>query len=342
MTLDVPVIAALVAAVASLLLGVLNYSQALRLARDRGATDKELENLKTELHHIEKKQDARVEYEFEARKRLYSEIEPILYEVSHACEEIFNRVANMAQASRNGNLGALPTSWLRKDTDGYYRRSTVYRLLRPAALYQLTRRRMTQIDQRLDADITIRLELLSLLSDMITLHFRLSSETPSLQYEPYRSNPPLFQGVYSGHADNAALFLCDQFGSEQERVLTFGEFEQAWENKKGVGWDSVGILAALFDDFHPDARPVLWRVLLGTACCSYVLVELAGPDVNDVSASRVRELVNRFAEAPRSKQIFRWYGASRNEPGQVETIDTALSAIGSFIRARVGQRDLLA
>ena len=340
--MEAPVVVALIGAVVSLLLGVINSYQARRLARERVDTDRELENLKTELHHIEKRQDARVEYEFEARKRLYAEIEPILFEVSHACEEVFNRVANMAQASRNGNLGASATSWLMKGSDGYYRRSTVYRLLRTAALYQLTRRRMTQVDQRLDPNIAMRLDLLSLLSDMITLHFRLSSEPPSLQYQPYGSNPPLFQGVYSGHADNAALFLCDRFGSAEERVLTFGEFEQAWEDKKAVGWNSVGIVAALFDDFHPDGRPVLWRILLAMACSSYVLVELAGPDVSDVSVSRVRELVDRFVQSPRAQQIFGWYEATRNEPSRARTIDTELSAIGCFIRSRVGQRDLLA
>lgn len=50
---------------------------------------------------------ARRDYEYEAMKRLYTDVEPLLFQLYEALEEAQHRVASLCRTSRNGNLPQL-------------------------------------------------------------------------------------------------------------------------------------------------------------------------------------------------------------------------------------------
>ena len=74
-------IAALVGALASLIVAAI-----------APFSNRTLERLKSELADEAASKSARRDYEYEARKRLYQEIEPLLFQLHEAAEEAFYRV----------------------------------------------------------------------------------------------------------------------------------------------------------------------------------------------------------------------------------------------------------
>src|SRR5208337_2908209 len=60
------------------------------------------------------------------------------FQLFEAAEHAYFRVKSLARTSRSGNLGTGPASWI--DRAGYYLRSTVYRMLLPAAIFRLIQR----------------------------------------------------------------------------------------------------------------------------------------------------------------------------------------------------------
>ena len=67
--------------------------------------DVSLERLKNELEIKKDEQSARRDYEYEARKRLYQECEPILFQFSELSESALRRIYALARNAREGNLG---------------------------------------------------------------------------------------------------------------------------------------------------------------------------------------------------------------------------------------------
>src|ERR1700688_1501373 len=80
------VISALIAASAALLLGLFNAAYTYRSTREMHETD------------------ARREYEYEARKRLYEECEPLIFQTLESAEVARRRVRSIARKSCNGTL----------------------------------------------------------------------------------------------------------------------------------------------------------------------------------------------------------------------------------------------
>jgi hypothetical protein len=97
---------------------------------------------------------ARREYEFEARKRLYHECEPLLFQISQLSSAAIGRIISLARAAREGELtgneGLLGGSIKEDSGRGYYYRSTLYHLLAPLAEFYILRTRLTLADISLD------------------------------------------------------------------------------------------------------------------------------------------------------------------------------------------------
>src|SRR5258706_56753 len=73
--------------------------------------------------------------EYDARKRLYEEVEPLLFQLFENANHALNRIRNLARASRDGQL----ESWLAQQGDSYYLRSTLHSFLVPLASIHLIR-----------------------------------------------------------------------------------------------------------------------------------------------------------------------------------------------------------
>src|SRR5829696_834793 len=116
-------------------------------------SDITLEKLKSRLDIEKAEQVARSDYEYEAKKRLYQECEPILFQFAELSESALRRIYALARNAKEGNLG--PDRYL-LSTDPYFIRSTIYRLMAPMAAFKLLQHRLTNIDLKLDQSINIQ------------------------------------------------------------------------------------------------------------------------------------------------------------------------------------------
>jgi hypothetical protein len=251
-----------------------------------------LKHLENELDIKKAEQDARRDYEYEAKKRLYQECEPILFQFAELSDSALRRIYALARNAREGNLGPA-RYWL--STDHYFMRSTIYRLFAPMASFRLLQRKLTGIDLKLDQSINTQYSLAKILYFTFTSAPNMAGSEPSIPYDPDQIGPDSMgqtesekkekrirnperywlQGLKVGKLDNISESLIVTKDGLDIRIKSFGEFEQEFFSREGESnSDSVGtgyngnmfeVLFTLFSHFHPIKRPVLWRVLVTQA-----------------------------------------------------------------------------
>jgi hypothetical protein len=247
-------------------------------------SDVELARLQDALDEARAERDAQRDYTYEARKRLYAELQPLLFQLVELCESAYNRMLGLALAARQGHLGLGKGSWL---AHGYYSLSTVHRFLAPLAAFRLCQRRLTLVDLSVDPEVRTLYLMAKQLYVTWNASFDLASAEPKIPYDPDNKNawqlahtdPACYarQHVVMGQLDQAIDGVT--VGAEDaRRVMTYGEFEQAYSDKKSPVRSSAAIVRDLFDGFHPDERPVLWRILLAEAHIYRALVRTFDPD----------------------------------------------------------------
>ena len=88
-------------------------------------TNERLALLNIRLSRQAAEESARRAYEYEARQRLYTEIQPLLFQLSELCESSFDRIVNLQQ----------PRAFRRLELPGsYVMLSTIHRLGSPQSL----------------------------------------------------------------------------------------------------------------------------------------------------------------------------------------------------------------
>ena len=225
----------------------------------------ELESLRAKLTEQGKERDARRDYEYDAHKRLYAECEPLLFQLAEFSEHAYYRIYSLARTAR---LGDLP-EWLVRD--GYYLRSTMHKLISPLVVFRLIQQRLTFVDLRLDAYIASQYALLKLLYLTFTDAFDFANMDPKIDYKPGDPNwqekrtqdeaKYWRQGLYLGSLDNSIDALVTQTGGEKPRWTTYGEFELEFADQKSITYQRFLTFADVLHGFHPQSRPVLWRML---------------------------------------------------------------------------------
>lgn len=248
-----------------------------------GRNQRDLAILKDGLAARAAYRNARLEYEFEARKRLYQHCGPLLFQLSEFAERALGRITRIAHAASDRDLDP-GRSWL--DRGGYFTLSTYYRLIAPLSVGQLIRRKLTNVDLSLDSNIHWQYVLIKQLADSFTDDFELAGnktghvtieEEHRLVYEPHHRDAEKLrradearywqQGIPRGILENAesALIVTEADGSE--RVMDFLEFQEAIENRKSKERvrPTYDRIIYFLEGFHPRTRPVLWRILVAQA-----------------------------------------------------------------------------
>lgn len=298
---DIAVIVALVTAGTSLLVAVFSavasFRAQRRLQRAGQQHDTVIENLKAELGRGSAEHDARLDYEYEAQKRLYQTCEPLFFQMTERFEDWHGRVYGLARTARLGKLEP-QRGWL--SGPGYYLRSTMYRLIAPVALYQLLAEQMTSVDLSVDARTRRRYVLAKQFAWSLTDHFDLAAVEPAIAYTPHDTgddavrwnDQPRYwtQGLTSvGAVDAAAQALIIRDGPHP-RLLRFGEFDELYDVEGSPVQQSFCAFEYLMHDFHPRNRPVLWRMLIAqTRICVAFLDVSGGPPHNPLRRQQDRE-----------------------------------------------------
>jgi hypothetical protein len=244
-------------------------------------------------------QDSRRSYEYEARKRLYQECEPILFQFVELSDSALVRIRALAKNAKQGNLG--PKRY-NLSLEHYFIRSTVYRLLGPMVVYKLLQQKLTTIDLNLSPVINLQYQLSKILYYTFSSAKELAESKPQIPYDPDQIGEELdnqgqeekvelrikepqkywLQGLKVGKIENLVNTLIMNETNGNTFIKSFGEFEteffeqESWrmlfEKEKGAPSDKNNhpfeIFFTLFSaekGFHPKSRPVLWRILLTQA-----------------------------------------------------------------------------
>jgi hypothetical protein len=221
-----------------------------------------LESFRAALDQQGKERDARRDYEYDAHKRLYTECEPLIFQLADLAEHAYYRIYSLARTARRGDL----PDWLRGD--GYYMRSTMYKLVSPLLIFRLIQQRLTFVDLTLDARIASQYRLLKSIYLTFTDAFEFANLEPRIDYDPDVSDwksrrggdPRRYwrQGMSLGALDNAIDALLEP--GTLPRWKTYGEFESEFKSPS----DTRNRFLTFFDilyGFHPRERPVFWRML---------------------------------------------------------------------------------
>jgi len=195
------------------------------------------------------------EYTLEARKRLYHAIGPLKFQLLLACRDASARVENYGS-----DLGYEMTM------NGYYGRSTLYRLLRPVAIAELIERQITYTDFSVDPTgiELLRFKKAAYMSftdgDVILNH-------PDADWTNEREH--VFSGTLSRLANS--LVILDQDVSNKERPMHFHEFEPLIRDHSKRSEFSP--LTRILEDFEVEKKPIFWIRLV---CFGYICNEYLG------------------------------------------------------------------
>jgi hypothetical protein len=276
------IIVAIISLASSISVGVFSYLSNQRLQRlnsiheDRlteinNLNSQELEKLKKKLGDEKSEQDARRDYEYEAKKRLYQEYEPLLFQFNELSESAYRRIIGLAKHTKRGNL-VPPNGWL-STINGYYTVNTLYRFLAPLAVFRLMQRRLTLFDLNLNPMFSRQYLLAKILYRTFSKDFAIARMHPRLDYDPYsqkrmdkKNHPEKYrlQGIALGMVDNMADELIKEEPDKTLRIMSFGEFQKVYFKTDQVH-EIFRDFSNLFLDFHPTSTPVLWRILITQA-----------------------------------------------------------------------------
>jgi hypothetical protein len=285
--MDIRIAGALIAAGASLIIAIIAAIESginirhvhelqVKLEQQKQILAGELESQKLYLvNELEERRavgDARRDYEYDARRRLYEQCEPLLFQAIEFAEVACSRIISLAQSARRQDIKANGTGWLARP--GYYFQSTVYMLLAPLATTKILQMRLTTVDLSLEPRLQLQYKLLKSIYQSFAGDFQIAARDPVLQYDPDRADPDKSdrerllkeapevyrrQGLYFGTLEVLAESMLDH---GRTRCKSFGEFIADWNNSQTKVNDLIPDITALFEGFHPGRHPVLWRVLV--------------------------------------------------------------------------------
>jgi hypothetical protein len=352
------VLAAIIAAIASIFAAIVSVGIAIwnthktrelealkntfaqELQDRKNELDKEIEAYKDTLAEKQEERNAWREYRYEARKRLYQQYEPLLFQLVECCESAKERIDSLARTAREGDLG--PSGWLSKKD--YYLYSTIYFLLSPLVIFKLMQRSVTFVDLTVDPNINDQYLLAKQLAWSFTDAFDFA-KIAKIDYAPNvagaeqkrKQYPDKYwrQGIPVGVLDKAVEACIIHSPDGVSRSMSFSEFEEAYINQKT--YSKFAYISDIFFGFHPKTRPVLWRMLITQAHIHEALlstrqIKLASDDEKSTPKPAIKPL----AQDARRKLDWRQPSdKATNEEVLVQPIEVALAYLSrenSFVR----------
>jgi hypothetical protein len=325
----ISVIVAVIAAVSALLVAGVSYFSTRKNAND-------LESLKADLAEKQAEKNALRDYRYEARKRLYQQYEALLFQLVELSESALKRIYGLARTAKQGNLGPHQSGWLSPDNRSYsyYTVNTIYRFLAPLVIFKLIQRGLTLVDLNVDPHINNQYLLAKWLYSAFRLDFTLASMEPSLPYDPnneewsekVKTHPEKYwrQGIIAGRLDNAVEALIVREPNGILRCMSFGEFENIYTDANTSG--KFNPFRVIFMNFHPQTKPVLWRVLITQAHIYQALLRTR--DTSDESLASL--LLRPISEEDRLKK-FNWRQRSE-EATDEEVLSQPFEAALAYFR----------
>jgi hypothetical protein len=226
--------AALIAAGVSLIVAAISHFSSRSNQRN-------IENLRDNLAGARAERSAKLDYEYEARKRLYHECGPAFFQLIELSESAFYRISGLAKTAKEGNLEPGDKNSFLKDE--YYWISTLYRLLAVPAALKMIQKTLTIVDFSLDRKIWRQYNLarqaffsfgddftFAKLGEQALLYKPLDEDA----HEKALSEPAIYwrQGYPLGAIEPAVEALLTTDNDGQKRLISYPECESAYFDEK--------------------------------------------------------------------------------------------------------------
>jgi hypothetical protein len=306
-------IPATITAGASLVVALISLRKTRQASHELAALTHTLEEQRAE-------SQARRDYVYEARKRVYAECEPLLFQGLELADNARRRVRSLARSCRTGDLLPDGSGWLARED--YYLHSTIYTLLAPLTTYKILQRKLTRVDLGLEPNLRWQYELVRAAFDTFTDDHKLASIEPRLDYDPESDRgklgnvmnstgaPDVYrkQGYYWGTLDQIVEAMIVAEGGVQ-RCKSFGEFLIDLQRSDSATGALQAQIRSLLLHFHPVRAPILWRLAIAQFF-------LYGYLITNVESA---EHLIRFRPSVEDFDSLNWGGADESVPrSQVE------------------------
>ncbi|HEX5978971.1 MAG TPA: hypothetical protein VFY68_16935 [Nitrososphaeraceae archaeon] len=246
-----------------------------RAQKSKNKLAEEIEILKSNLAEEKSEKDAWRAYKHKALEHLYERFEPQSFQLIELSEIAIRRIRGFGRETNDRRgLKSNEKSHL-SDINSYTMANAIYRLLAPLAAFRLMQRSLTFTDLLLDQSVNYRYKLAKVLYYSFTHDSRLAKSHPSRDYDPRRPFHPSWiqkdeekenskkyveQGIYyQSRVDTMADALIDNSESKP-KIITFNDFQLRYCN--GTLLEPFDIMGKLLLNFHPETKPVLWRILI--------------------------------------------------------------------------------
>lgn len=202
---------------------------------------------------------AQRQYEYEARRRLYTAIGPLRFQLLLACRDLAGRIESFHAREH-----------YRMDIANYYGRSTLYRLLRPLSIAELVERQVGVADFAVEPSAVVCLRFRRTIT-------RILSGDDLVRGLPGVDWSGQFEHVFADSLAACAQALIQREPSGVERVLRFDEFN-ARLDKEGFGF--VSPFDSLLDQLEVKSKPILWLRLVAYGHACNALIDRLGPGLD--------------------------------------------------------------
>jgi hypothetical protein len=259
----------------------------------------------------------------QARTKGEQSYQQSLFEFTEACEAAMFRILSLAENAREGRLGIDPgigilSPSIKRGSTGRPMNATIYFILAPIANFKILQRKFTLVDLKFDSHAKLHYLVAKILYYTF-LEDHAISRSPEFQYcldyEPNRHKkqenhekyvtkdskerkkisklPKSSQedyvknfAKYSRQGIVAAAFrmMLDSLivdSRQGKRVISFSELESkfGWQTDSKIMKPAVNI----FRDFHPNMKPILWRILLAQVCLYRALEKIRNDDTLNIN-----------------------------------------------------------
>lgn len=327
----VPAIGAAIAAIGGFIVAFYQARGKREADRELAKSAEERDRLLAELDRARDQANAQLAYEFEARKRLYMQLQPLLFQLREQSESALWRIAGFAASARNGRLSQGKQNRLKEGSSSYLP-STLYRFMAPLVSYRLCQRQLTTVDLSLDTQVDRKYRLVKLLYRTWSDGSEIADCSSRLDYAPRRTK---------GDRDASAItttqhmslqkieriietMILENGSGDSARCLTLGEFIEQYEDPSSVLCSVIKPMKELFTDFSPESRPVLWRMLIVQA---HLYAALSRPTQDKVPAHLLNVL-------PREEwATFDWRHLG-DEHSDQDTVEAPFAAAREYLAAQ--------
>lgn len=294
--------------------------------RELNKQNRHIEELKNSLAIQKDEAAALRDYEYDARKRLYQEFEPILFQFIELSESAYYRILGLVTWCKNGRLKDI---FSRND---YTMRRTLYDLFAPIAAFTILRNRLTLVDIELVPRIRFQYTVGKIIFQTFSDDMQFSEIEPPVPY-PWVGNWKKYtrEGLSIRSIENIATsFVIDNPGGSS-RVMSLGEFDASI---KSSAYEEKAVKRFL--NFNPRCKPVLWRILLAQVHLYRALLNSNKEEYSKYFRKRLSDdecltidLFMSMSKIPPNELNWRENGVN-----YLESDDDPLKAVSSYLIAK--------